>query len=186
MNPHDIDNLAGIRDELQQRDEERLVDLGKKVGQIADRAVPLDDAHRAEVMNTLSKEIGEWARGKGFREDWQLASFLESIAMAAKEDREHFGYINVDLMEKAAAALRINIIGTKLMLAVSELSEALESLRDHGTDTLKGAGNFGEELADTVIRLFDLAHMINSSIGSEVLSKTKHNEHRPHKHGRKV
>jgi len=134
----------------------------------------------AAYINDLSEEIGTWAQGHGFREDWEIADQLEAIVSGDE-------HLRISVLSAAAVALRTNILGMKLMLATSELSEALETLRDHGSEgILGGDGNFGEELGDCVIRLLDLAHMIKSPIGDEIIRKVDKNVDRPHKHGRKV
>lgn len=73
------------------------------------------------------------------------------------------------------------------MLIVSEVAEAMESLRDVGADGIKvGEGNVGEELADTHIRLFALEQLLDIRPGQEVTKKMGINNDRPHKHGRAV
>lgn len=137
----------------------------------------------AAVINDLTDEIGENIQAKGFREDWDLATKLEEIA-------DEYPEIDLDeaeeILRKAANALRLNVLGTKLMLITSELSEALETLRDHGMDIMSGEGNFGEELADAVIRIADTSHMIKSPLGDEITRKVEVNRERAHKHGRKA
>jgi NTP pyrophosphatase (non-canonical NTP hydrolase) len=44
----------------------------------------------------------------------------------------------------------------------------------------------GSELADIVIRVFDLAGMLNIDIAAEIERKMRYNESRPYKHGGKV
>jgi NTP pyrophosphatase (non-canonical NTP hydrolase) len=135
-------------------------------------------------FNGLSKKIGQWAKAKGFRSDWLLADQLDIAPGESKE---------AALRTESADALRINIVGMKLMLIVTELGEALESLRDTGVQYqpmgiphLTGEGNFGEEIADAIIRLLDLSDMVGIDIGEEVVKKVAKNNDRPHKHGRKV
>lgn len=140
----------------------------------------------AAYINDLSEEIGTWSDGKGFREDWLLAGELEKFAEYATGAGAIVTAEDVQMLESAARALRINVIGTKLMLVVSELSEALETLRDHGVDIMEGDGNFGEELGDGIIRILDLAHLIRNPIGDEVIRKVDKNVDRPYKHGRQV
>jgi NTP pyrophosphatase (non-canonical NTP hydrolase) len=144
----------------------------------------------AGVMNAVSQGIGQWSKSKGFREDFELADKLEEIAgnlidgsIDDLDSRQH----SIDVLTTAANALRINVIGMKLMLTVSELSEALESLRDTGIiGHYEGEGNLGEEFADAKIRIDDLADMLRVSIGDEQMKKVKKNEDRPYKHGRQV
>lgn len=66
-----------------------------------------------------------------------------------------------------------------LALIHSEVSEALEALRHDDLD------NFGEELADTVIRVFDLCGGLGIDLEWAVLSKMEANRLRSHKHGGK-
>ena len=69
--------------------------------------------------------------------------------------------------------------GEKLMLIVSELSEALEAARSGDEE------NFAEELADSCIRIFDLCGHMNIDLEKAIESKTRLNTKRPHMHGRK-
>ncbi len=70
-------------------------------------------------------------------------------------------------------------IPTKLMLVVTELSEAMEAYRDD--DHI----HFNEEIADTFIRLFDICGALEMDIDAEVEKKMRVNMMRPHIHGRK-
>jgi NTP pyrophosphatase (non-canonical NTP hydrolase) len=144
--------------------------------------VSKDVSHEAATLNELSKEIGEWARSKGFREDWELTSWLNNFSHAYAEDIIDD---DQDKLEFVGEALRTNIIAGKLMLMVSELSEALETLRNTGADNLSD-GNLGEELADCIIRILDCAHMLDINIGNEIMRKVERNRDRPYKHGRKM
>lgn len=144
----------------------------------------------AAVINELSHDIGTWSRNHGFQEDWELADTLEGLSRAVLDgsiDEMPNRELNAMLLIKTARVLRNNIIGTKLMLIVSECAEAMETLRDHGVSGLmEGDGNFGEELADAAIRLSDTAHMMRSPIGDEIVRKVDANNSRPYKHGRKM
>jgi len=75
--------------------------------------------------------------------------------------------------------------GTSIALIHSELSEALEARRkaDPATnDEVKR--EIGEELADAVIRIFDLAESEGIEIGEELVAKSEVNKNRPLKHGK--
>jgi len=71
-------------------------------------------------------------------------------------------------------------IPCKLALIHSEVSEALEAYRA-GDDV-----NFAEEMADTAIRLLELAAMLQIDMDDEVRKKDQKNKTRGHKHGGKV
>src|SRR5688500_3914381 len=67
-------------------------------------------------------------------------------------------------------------IQSKLMLAVSELGKACEASRK--LDWF----NFGEELADTIIRVLDLTDSLGIDIAEAIYIKMNVNEQRPQKH----
>jgi len=94
-------------------------------------------------------------------------------------------------------------IGTLLMLVVSELSEALEADRknryasdmptvllhsdlDTFPEIFKGnvKDTFEDEIADAIIRLFDLCGYMNIDIEKHIDLKLKYNQGRPAKHGK--
>ncbi len=94
--------------------------------------------------------------------------------------------------------------GTRLMLAVSELGEAMEALRK-GYTTPNAFANkdyielykdrpdlfkkyvkdsFEDEIADAMIRLLDLCGCEGIDIESHVIAKMNYNESRDRKHGK--
>lgn len=94
-------------------------------------------------------------------------------------------------------------MGEKLMLVVSELSEALEadrasrraSVKAFVDDVMSDVGyeqafkshvkdSFEDELADAVIRIFDLSEHLGIDIRWHICAKMKFNSLRPHKHGK--
>lgn len=70
--------------------------------------------------------------------------------------------------------------GTMLALIHSEVSEALEADRKGDKE------NFAEELADVVIRVFDLCGSRNIDLGAEIEKKMAKNKKREYKHGGKA
>ena len=67
-----------------------------------------------------------------------------------------------------------------LALIHSEVSEALEADRDPEATM----GDYGEELADIVIRVLDHAEEENIGLGREIMEKMSENAERDYKHGK--
>lgn len=67
-----------------------------------------------------------------------------------------------------------------LCLIHSEVSEALEAFRNHDDD------NFKEELADIIIRVFDMTEGLGIDIQDAVMVKHSINKRRPYRHGGKA
>jgi NTP pyrophosphatase (non-canonical NTP hydrolase) len=70
-------------------------------------------------------------------------------------------------------------ISSKLCLVHSEVSEALEEVRQDDF------ASFSEELADIIIRVLDLSAGLQIDIDSLILQKLEKNKNRGHKHGGK-
>ena len=77
-------------------------------------------------------------------------------------------------------------IGEKVALIHSELSEFLEYHRkgDPESDHIPGLPGCSEELADVVIRVFDLAAHLGINLGDAIIAKSQFNLTRPFKHGK--
>jgi NTP pyrophosphatase (non-canonical NTP hydrolase) len=126
-------------------------------------------------MDEKAAEIHANSKAKGFYEDWQHADRLEEMA---SEPFTH-NPDSTELLRQAAESLRRNILGTKLALIASEVSEVLEALRNEDDAAEE------EELADVVIRCLDYAALRGFSIDNAVRQKMFKNRGRPHMHGRK-
>jgi len=76
-------------------------------------------------------------------------------------------------------------IGTKIALVHTEVSEAMEGLRkDKMDDKLPHRKMFEVELADAVIRIFDLAGGLNLDMAGAIVEKMEYNASRQdHKMG---
>lgn len=96
------------------------------------------------------------------------------------------------LNEWNEAAIINEVLGNKISLIHSEVSEALEAIRKgdayaHEPKSEKTPNHslLAEELADTVIRIFDLASHCNIDLGMAIVDKVMYNSKRPHMHGKK-
>ena len=72
-----------------------------------------------------------------------------------------------------------NVLG-KLMLVVTEVSEAAEATRIGDWE------NFAEELADVLIRVLQIGYGLDIDLESAVWQKIKKNELRPYRHSGKT
>jgi len=75
-------------------------------------------------------------------------------------------------------------VGEMLMLVVSELGEAIEAHRSgkHGLET---KDTFEDEIADTVIRIFDMCGGLGIDLEKQMAWKMNFNSQREAKHGKK-
>lgn len=122
--------------------------------------------------------------------DWTrypIKTWAEVVFANAKSKGWYDG-IDVDRYRDGFAP--VDWILMRLSLVHSEVSEAVESVR-------KGEPNFwiredgkpegiGAELADVVIRCFDLAESLGIDIEAAIATKHAHNCRRPHRHGGKL
>lgn len=77
--------------------------------------------------------------------------------------------------------------GELLALIHSELSEALEYVRKPDADKhLPQYGGLTVELADAVIRIFDMAGALNLPLGPALVDKIEYNRSRGKRHGGKL
>jgi len=73
------------------------------------------------------------------------------------------------------------------MLAVSELSEALEADRAGGgqSEKIPEFSKIEEELADAVIRILDASASLRLGVPRAIIAKILYNKHRPKLHGKR-
>jgi NTP pyrophosphatase (non-canonical NTP hydrolase) len=104
-------------------------------------------------IKTLIQESNSTARGKGWWDEWDDA-------------REKPTRMN-------------NLLATKLFLASSELTEAMENLRSQGHPD-----HLAEELADAMIRIADFAGQMDIDLDEALTLKMEKNKKRPYRHGK--
>lgn len=107
-------------------------------------------------------------------------SFIQSTKLIQQEC--HDNAVAKGFWEHLKGLKTETVVAEKLMLIVSEASEALEGVRKDGV--LKS--NLGEELADICIRVFDLAGHFEIDLGNEIIVKMGVNSSRPWKHGKEI
>lgn len=116
--------------------------------------------------------IGSWAQSKGWWERFEQYGVAEphSGSLIDGQARNHY-------------------IASKLALVTSEISEALEALREghvkHYVMSGKPEG-LEIELADAIIRILDLANALGLDMGRAVAVKMNYNAHRSYRHGGKA
>ena len=77
-------------------------------------------------------------------------------------------------------------IGMKLMLVVTELAEWMEAVRhgDPASDHISEFTASEEEVADALIRIFDLAGALKMRLPEALEAKIAYNQKREHMHGK--
>lgn len=123
--------------------------------------LPIMDAGYYEVIaeagNDLTNACHHQAEAMGWHED--ISQLLES-----------------DLPEEVKHKVHLWYQGTKLMLAVTEVAEAMEGLRKNKMDDhLPQYPMMAVELADCVIRCFDQAGHMGFALGEIIAAKLKYN-----------
>lgn len=107
---------------------------------------------------------------------------LKSIISLAHSNAREKGFwsLNKDNMTP-------DIIGSKLMLIVTELAEGMEAVRTGNLENLlPNNGSLVEELADAVIRICDLCGQMELDLDAAVKNKIEFNKTREYLHGKKL
>lgn len=81
---------------------------------------------------------------------------------------------------------QIRLAFEKLCLIHSEVSEAVEVVKQKGLEQDQRLNLFQEELADIIIRVMHMAASLSLDIGTVVIAKHHINIHRPRMHGKRA
>jgi len=124
-------------------------------------------------MEEWQAVIHEWARGKGWWEGFT----------AGNVGGQKFEQLALQEAQRVAN----NYVAAKLCLVHSEVSEALEALRDGDINMRTGEyikpEGLESELADTIIRILDLSEALGLDMGKAIADKMAYNEQRAFQHG---
>lgn len=111
--------------------------------------------------------------------DRMIASAAGLLVTACHGASKAAGWWN-DLTTGEPMVNRPHVVGEKLMLIVSEVSEAMEGHRKGlADDKLPHRSMIEVELADAVIRIADLAGALGLDLGGAIAEKLAYNQHRP-------
>lgn len=111
--------------------------------------------------------------------DKMIASAAGLLVTACHGASKAAGWWN-DLQTGAPLVDRPHVVGEKLMLIVSEVSEAMEGHRKGlADDKLPHRPMVEVELADAVIRIADLAGALGLDLGGAIAEKMEYNRNRP-------
>jgi NTP pyrophosphatase (non-canonical NTP hydrolase) len=114
------------------------------------------------------------------RSDSNQAATIDELQQRVFRTAADKGFHSADITYDRAQILQA------LCLVHTEVSEAAQEVKRHfdgGEPDPERHNKFGEELADAVIRLFDVAEMTGVSLENQVLLKMRLNEARPHMYG---
>ena len=179
----------------------KFLNDGKQLGNIDSEhcyVFPINEFQRMMVdfscyettMFNLASSIHLNAVTKGF--------WLDEKILILMQNYFNEGVINDPVKYKTMAD--DFIISRKIMLVVTELGESIETLRTNRKADLKAfeesegdrilafenyvKDSFGDELADAIIRLLDIAVYKGLNMDKHIAYKMEYNAERPYKHGK--
>lgn len=126
-------------------------------------------------IKQTQREVHLNSRAKGFWDDptlpvaVKLMLIVSELAEAMEADRnQHYAYRSLDSQLQ--------------LLTLADKDELKDQDRIVFEQTVKNT--FEDELADAVIRIFDLAEYMKIDLESHIKAKHAYNKGRPHKHGK--
>lgn len=132
-------------------------------------------------IKDISKEIHQIARDKGFYDNGErnigemLMLVVSELSEALEADRKGRKLGPLD-----TTVLPVEYLNTTL---VGEFDTDIEKLPNEYERLVKGS--FEEEIADAVIRLFDLAEYLKIDLEWYIRAKVNYNKQREYKHGKR-
>ena len=125
----------------------------------------MDIKHISQKIHQTAKEKGFWDRERNFGE---LLMLVTSELGEALEAHRKGRFANKELFDKEIQASPFH-----------EKSATIDSFKLHIKDTVE------DEIADAVIRLFDLAEGLNIDLEFHIAAKIRYNQTREKLHGKK-
>lgn len=122
-------------------------------------------------INALCEEAYKNAKEKGFH---KIRDAINDLCLDSQDPL----MIKEDLHNHLDQACMARVAG--------EIGEAVEAMR-HGnpeSEKIAGFSHVEEELADTLIRIFDYCALKQYDLGGAVMAKMAYNSGRPHLHGK--
>ena len=125
------------------------------------------------MLNDLAQKININNHKKGFWND---------MIQATDTIYDHFNEKGKE-NESLEQSVKNAYISQKLLLVISEISEATEAMRldKYG---LEEKNTFEDELADSIIRILDLCAELNIDIEKQIAWKMEINKNREYKHSK--
>lgn len=126
-------------------------------------------------INRLSEAAHTRARASGF---WDPIGYSQAMSETGVPDPD-----------EPLCPLGEMAIAQKVALIHSEVSEALEALRDGHIHMTRGEcgkpEGFVVELADAIIRIADVAGAMKLDLDAAIVAKVEYNTERPRRHGKR-
>lgn len=133
---------------------------------------PLMDFHKMKIVSNESKSLDNIHLSKPLEVN-------ELVVVSHYIATEKGFWEDADDSEKDELRYN-NMLGNKLMLITSEISECQDAIRSG-----EPSDKVVEELADAVIRICDLVGYLGMDLETAIINKTEKNKNRPRKHGKK-
>ena len=123
-------------------------------------------------INDWVEDITNWGKSKG----WDKPALCKKKGIIARG------------LEQPPKGVDTAEVLAKVMLVVTELSEAVEEVREGRFETWQNGEKpegFAIELADAVIRIFHIAGLLGLDLEAAIQQKMAYNRTRPRRHGGK-